>query len=453
MGGWRRGFGTLDFISPITLRMLEVGIILVLILLNGLLAGSEAAVIAVRRVRLREQADAGLKGARTALRTVDSPVIPLSTLQFGITLIGIFSGVFGGATIADDLGRWLARWPAVEPVARPLALGLVVVAITYLSLVLGELAPKRLAMEFPETVLRRVAGPMRVLATIGSPAVRFLSFSTNLVLRPFGVGAKRPESVSEEEIRSMIRLGAASGVLERQEGQVIERVFAIADRQAGSFMIPRRDVECLAPDATGDEVALAARTARDTHLPVSPGGLDELLGVVSLVQLAHAGEKTPRELVGPALFIPETANALRAIELFREANAQIAFIADEHGTIEGMLRLADLLEEILGEAGEPGPGEPGITRREDGTLLVDGLLPLAEFLGEIGEKPGPAFDPSVSHTVGGLVVHHLGKLPATGESVEVGGWRFEVMDMDGRRVDKVLARPPEPDGGSEGGDD
>ncbi len=431
--------------------MLEIGIILVLILLNGLLAGSEAGVVASRRVRLREQAAAGLKGAKAALRTVESPVGFLSTVQVGITLIGIFSGVFGGATIAEDLAGWMARWPRLEPISRPLALGTVVVGITYLSLVLGELVPKRLAMEHPEAVARRVAGPLRVLSMMASPAVKFLSFSTNLLLRPLGVGAGRAESVSEEEIRSVIRLGAASGVLERQEGQVIERVFAMADRQAGTFMIPRRDVACLAPDAPEDVVTRAARTARDTHLPVSAAGLDELLGVVSLVQLAHAGDKTPGELVGPALFIPETAKALRAIELFREANAQIAFVADEHGTIEGMLRLSDLLEEILGEAGERHAGEPALTRRDDGSMLIDGLLPLAVFLDEVGQKPGGVFDPSVSHTVGGLVVHHLGKLPDTGEAVDIGGWRFEVVDMDGRRVDKLLARPTAPDAGLEGG--
>ncbi len=216
----------------------------------------------------------------------------------------------------------------------------------------------------------------------------------------------------------------------------------MADRRAGSFMTPRRDVKCLSADASSDEVTAFARASRDTHVPVSPGGLDALLGVVSVVELAHAGEKKPRELVVPPLFIPETANALRAIELFRESNAQIAFIADEHGTIDGMLRLSDLLEEILGEVGgTPHADEPNITRRDDGSLLVDGLLSVAEFLVEIGKKPSPSFDPAVYHTVGGLVVHHLGRLAEAGDVVEVDGWRFEVIDMDGRRVDTLRAQP------------
>ena len=421
--------------------MLEIGIILLLIMLNGLLAGSEAGVVAARRIRLRQQAETGLRGALAALKTVESPIQFLSTVQVGITLIGIFSGVYGGATIAEDVAAWLSQWKTLEPIAMPMALGLVVLVITYFSLVLGELVPKRLAMEHPEAVVRRIAGPMRVVSTIVSPAVHFLSFSTNLLLRPLGVGTERAESVSDEEIRAVIRLGASSGVLEREEGRVIERVFAMADRRAGSFMTPRRDVECLSADASAADVIAFARASRDTHVPVSPGGLDELLGVVSVVELAHAEGKPPRELVTPPLFIPETANALRAIELFREANAQIAFIADEHGTIDGMLRLSDLLEEILGEVGgEPDADEPGVIRRDDGSLLVDGLLPVDEFLVVIGEKPGPSFDPAVYHTVGGLVMHHLGRLAKAGDAVEVEGWRFEVLDMDGRRVDKLLAK-------------
>jgi putative hemolysin len=236
-------------------------------------------------------------------------------------------------------------------------------------------------------------------------------------------------------------------VLEEAEGRVIERVFAMADRRAGSFVIPRRDVVCLEAGADREEIARIARASRDTHVPVSVGGLDGLLGVVSLVELAHGSDRSLRELVRPALFIPEQANALRAIESFREANAQIAFVADERGTIEGMLRLTDLLEEILGRAGGPRADDPGLTRRADGSLLIDGLLPLAEFLEEVGGEPGGGpgagpgggFDPAVSHTVGGLVVHHLGRVPEVGDSVVVGGWRFEVVDMDGRRVDKLLA--------------
>ena len=423
--------------------MLEIGIILALILLNGLLAGSEAGVVAARKVRLREQARAGVRGARAALQTVESPVRFLSTVQIGITLIGIFSGVYGGATIAEELASWFGQSARLAPFARPLALGIVVVVITYLSLVLGELVPKRLAMEHPEAVARRVAGPMGVLAKAASPAVRFLSFSTDLVLRPLGVGSHRAETVSDEEIRSVVRLGAASGVLEEAEGRVIERVFAMADRRAGSFVIPRRDVVCIEAGADREEIARIARASRDTHLPVSVGGLDGLLGVVSLVELVHGGDRPLRELVRPALFIPDRANALRAIESFREANAQIAFVADERGTIEGMLRLTDLVEEILGRAGGPGAEDPALVRREDGSLLLDGLLPLAEFLEAVGAEPGggsgAGFDPGVSHTVAGLVVHHLGRVPEVGDSVVIGAWRFEVVDMDGRRVDKLLA--------------
>lgn len=419
--------------------MLEIGLILALIVLNGLLSGSETGVVASRRARLVEDASAGRRGAQAALRALDSPTGFLSTVQVGITLIGIFSGFFGAAAIAPDLEQLLE--PIVPAaVLTPLSYGLVVVAITYLSLVAGELVPKRLAMEHPEAVLRRAAKPMLMLAALGSPAVKFLTFSTNLFLKPFGIGASRDERVSEEEIRSMIRMGGASGVLEQEEITVIERVFAAADRRVGSFMVPRRDVRCLSTEADADELRRAARESRDTHLPVSPGGLDELLGVVSVLDLAHMDAEGVRDAVVPPLFIPETANSLRAIELFRQANAQVAFVTDEHGTIEGMVRLADLLEEILGEVGEDTPrDEPGVSEREDGSLLIDGLLPLAELLQVLGTRPSPAFDPAAYHTVGGLVVHHLGSLPAVGEAVNIEGWRFEVVDMDGRRIDKVLA--------------
>jgi putative hemolysin len=426
--------------------MLEVSIILVLILLNGVLAMSEAGFVAARRARLREQAAAGLRGAEAALRTLDSPVRLLSTVQIGITMVGIFSGVYGGATIAEDLAVHLARVPRLEPIADPLALTIVVVGITYLSLVVGELVPKRLAIEHPEAVARAVAKPLEVLSRIASPAVHFLTFSTNLLLKPLALGAQRAESVSEEEIRSMIRLGAASGVLQPQEREVIERVFALADRRVGSFMIPRADVECLAPDASRDRAAALARETGDTHLPVAVAGLDELLGVVSLLDLAREPGSPPGAIASAPLFIPDTAHALRAIELFRKARAQIAFVTDEHGTIEGMIRLVDLIEDILGEVGGGGhhEEEPDIVRREDGSLLVDGLTPLAEFLEAVGEEARAELMPHLEaagyQTVGGLIIHRLGRPAETGDRVALGAWSFEVVDIDGRRIDKVLAK-------------
>ncbi|MFG0259766.1 MAG: hemolysin family protein [Phycisphaerales bacterium JB041] len=433
--------------------MLEIGLILALIILNGLLAASEAAVVASRKARLREHAAAGLRGSEAALRAIESPTGFLSAVQVGITLIGIFSGFFGAAAVAPDVERILE--PVLPAsVVTPVSYGLVVLLITYLSLVVGELVPKRIAMEHPEAALRKAAGPMLLLAAIGAPAVRFLSFSTNMILRPVGIGPSRDENVSEEEIRSMIRMGGTSGVLEREEIRVIERVFAAADRRVGSFMVPRREVRCLSPDADVAELRRVARESRDTHLPVSPGGLDELRGVVSVLDLAHVPAGGLGGVLVPPLFVPETANALRAIELFRQANAQVAFVTDEHGTIEGMVLLADLLEEILGQVGEhESAQEPGVARRGDGSLLIDGMLPLSELLQKIDEKPCPAFDPSTYHTVGGLVVHHLGSLPGEGDTVDIQGWRFEVVDMDGRRVDKVLATRLVTEIGTSGGAD
>lgn len=426
--------------------MLEIAVILVLILCNGVLAMSEAAFVAARRVRLREQAKAGLRGAQAALRTLEAPIRLLSTVQVGITLIGIFSGVYGGATIAESLAVRLATIPVLEPAAEPLALALVVVAITYLSLVVGELVPKRIAIEHPEAVARAVSRPMRALSLAASPVVHFLSFSTNLLLKPMGIGAERAESVSEEEIRSIIRLGAASGVLERQERELIERVFALADRRVGSFMTPRADVRCLAPDAKRERAAALARATGAAHLPVSPGGLDQLVGVVSLIDLAAAPDVPAGALASPPLYIPDTAHALRALELFRDARAHIAFVTDEHGTIEGMIRAVDLLEDILGQAMRAGaePEEPSIVARADGSLLVDGLTPLADFREHIGEEIAPGLDDAAYQTIGGMVIHHLGRVAETGDLVTIGEWTFEVVDMDSRRIDKVLARRTSP---------
>ena len=431
--------------------MLEIGIIFVLILINSLLAMAEAGVVAARKIRLQSDAKAGLHGAKDALKTVESPVRALSTVQIGITLIGIFSGVFGGATIADDLAHTFVSIPLLAPIAKPLALGVVVVVITYFSLVLGELVPKRLGMEHPEAVLRLLARPMHLLSTIASPIVSLLTFSTALLLKPLGVGTQRAESVSDEEIRSVIRMGTTTGVLEVEEGAVIERIFALADRRVGSFMTPRRDVVCLHPDATPEQIAQHVQTSTTTQLPVSPGGLDEIVGIVSVLDLARVGTHRMQEILKPPLFIPETANALRAVKLFRSVNAQIACVTDEHGTIEGLIRLVDLLEDILGEVNTKRTGTPQnrpshrrgnttpnmIQRQPNGSMLIDGLLPTAEFLEEIDESAGTLFDPARYHALGGMMIHKLGRVARVGDDVCIGPWRFEVVSMNHKRIGQL----------------
>lgn len=422
--------------------MLELGVIAILVLLNGAFSLSEAGVLASRRSRLQEQAREGIPGATAALKITESPVRFLSTVQIGITLIGIISGAFGGAALADDVAEWIAQAGAPERVARPLALTLVIVGIAYVSLVLGELVPKRIGLEHPELVARAAAGPMSVFSSIAAPLVRFLTFSTNVLLRPFGVGPRRAETVSEEEIRGMIRLGSASGVLGATESAVIERVLTLADRKVTSLMIPRQDVEWIDADATPADLIRLLRVTRFTHFPVCRGGLDDLLGVVEVRDLVRAGlSQGPirlESLLEPPLHVPESTAPLRALDLFKERRVDAGFVTDEHGTIEGMLRLVDIVEAVVGDLAPEAEREPLVVRRDDGSLLLDGLFPVA-MLGEALGEVLPSLENLSVQSVGGLMIHELGRVPVSGDAVVLDSWRLEVVDMDGRRVDKILA--------------
>lgn len=434
--------------GTIRLLMFEIGIILILILFNALLAMAEAGVVAARKVRIEADAKAGVRGAKAAYKTVQSPIRALSTIQFGITIIAVFSGVFGGATIAEDLAAIFADISWLAPIAQPLSLGVVVVSITYFTLVVGEIVPKRLGMEHPEAVLKLLAGPMIVISRIASPIVSLLTFSTALILKPLGVGTSRKESVSEEEIRSVIRMGAANGVLEAEEGAVIERIFSLADRKTGSFMIPRRDVQCLSPDADESDIARFVSQSTTTELPVSPGGLDEIVGVVSVLDLAQHGKAALKQRLKQPLFIPETTKAFQAIELFHQAHAQIACVTDELGTIDGLLRLTDLLEDVLGEIDTPDHGQSDspdesdepVRIQDDGSLVIDSLLPIAEFLEEVDPHAQDLFDQSLYHTLSGMMIHKLGRVARDGDVVDIGPWRFEVLSMDNKRIKLLRAK-------------
>lgn len=426
---------------------MQIAVIVVLTILNGLFAMSETALVSSRKARLKERAEAGDKGARAALELADSPTRFLSTVQIGISLIGVLAGAFGGAALAGPLAEALRGVPLLTPYAGPLAFGAVVVAITYLSLIIGELVPKRLALNSPETVVSRVARPMRLISWVTAPAVWFLSASTEGVLRVLGEHQTDAAPVSEQEVEILMEEGARAGVFEEEERDLVARALRLDDRPVRELMTPRPNVTWLDADGPPEEVLRIARESRYSYFPVARGDLDELLGMASLKDAwARGGDEQPAELLGslrqPGL-VPEGAPATRALEAFKSSGLPLALVIDERGHIEGLVTLTDVLEALVGEVPDADePTEEPIVRREDGSWLVDGLLAAQELKAKLG-LGGSAHDEEEAdyQTVGGMVMNALGRVPAAGDRFEHEGYAFEVLDMDGRRVDKVLVAP------------
>jgi putative hemolysin len=427
---------------------LQIAVIVVLTILNGLFAMSETALVSSRKARLRERAEAGDKGARAALELADSPTRFLSTVQIGISLIGVLAGAFGGAALAGPLAEALRGVPLLAPYAGPLAFGAVVVAITYLSLIIGELVPKRLALNGPETVVSRVAGPMRLISVVTAPAVWFLSASTEGVLRVLGVRQTDAAPVSEQEVEILMEEGARAGVFEEEERDLVARALRLDDRPVRDLMTPRPNVAWLDADDPPEEVLRLAREIRHSYFPVARGDLDELLGLASVKDAwARGADEQPAELLGslrrPAL-VSEGAPATRALEAFKRSGLPLVLVIDERGHIEGLVTLTDVLEALVGEVPDADElTEETIVRREDGSWLVDGLLAARELEARLGLGGSSRDEEEADYqTVGGMVMDNLGRVPATGDRFDWEGYTFEVLDMDGRRVDKVLITPP-----------
>lgn len=430
------------------LVLAEIGLILLLLLLNGLFAMAELAVVSARKARLQQWADKGDARAQAALELAQHPDDFLSTVQVGITLIGILAGAFGGATLSGYLAASIARVPALAPYAQGIAFTVVVIAITYLSLVIGELAPKRLALNNPERIAMAAAGPMRVLARIVAPMVRLLTASTDLLLRLFGAQSSIGPPVTEEEIRVIIAQGAEAGVLTEAESDVVQSVFRLADRRVGSLMTPRTEIVWLEIASAADEIACAAAAGGHSCYPVCQGGLDNVLGVVEahdLLACQMAG--TPmdmRTILRHPLFVPETLSAVRLLELYHDANQHMALVVDEYGGIQGLVTVRDVLAAVAGDITE-GHDEDGplAVQRPDGSWLMDGMLSADDFRSVFDLDDLPGEEAGTFETLGGFVMMRLGRIPDAGDTFEWGGLRFEVMDMDGRRVDKVLVTPME----------
>ena len=420
---------------------LEVVIILLLVLINGGLSLAELAIVSSRRTRLQQRADAGSSSARAALALAEAPTSFLSTVQVGITLVAILTGAFGGATLVDLLSDRLTDTGLSERWADAAAVTVVVLVITYLSVVVGELVPKRIALHMPERVAVAVAPPMRILTTIAKPAVIVLSRSTDLLLRPFGVRAQADQAATEEDIQLVIREGAESGVFLPAEHDMVSRVFRLADRRVYELMTPRTEIAWVEIDDPPQDIWQEMSLSRHLRFPVCRGDLDHIAGVISVKdvwQRMVRGEPLDiASLMQAPLFVPESMPALTVLERFRAAGAELAIVIDEYGGASGLVTLHDILEALVGDLpDDSGELEQRIVRREDGTLLVDAMLPVDDLKDVLGVDELP--DEDNYQTLAGFVLLNFAHIPTAGEHFEWNGRRFEVMDMDGKRVDKVL---------------
>jgi putative hemolysin len=424
---------------------MDVALLLGLILLNAMFAMSEMALTASRKARLQVMVEAGDKGASHAMRLHDDPTLWLSVVQIGITLIGLLNGIVGDAAFSGPFGDWIVRTFALtERVADIVATGIVVVGITFLSIVFGELVPKRLGLMYPETIARLVSRPMELLALAARPFVKLLSWSVEVTLRLLGVRGAPDRSVTEEEIAAHLEEGLDAGVIEAHEHQMVRNVFRLDERQVGSMMVPRGEVVWLdAADGSADVLA-TIREAERSRYPVCRGGLENVLGVVSaqaLLQQAVEGRPLALESVlETPVFVPETLSGMELLEQFRGSSAELVFVVDEYGEVQGVITVRDVLEAITGEFTVPTDDDAWAKRREDGSWLVDGLIPTVELKDRLGLKELPEEDRGRYNTLAGMIMLLLGRLPETADAVEWSGWRFEVVDMDGKRVDKVLVQ-------------
>jgi putative hemolysin len=431
---------------------MDLLIVFLLVVLNGVLAASELAIVSARKARLQPRADEGDAGARAALALAAEPDRFLSTVQIGITLVGILAGAFGGAALTAPVADLLRRVPVLASSAEGIAVVLVVGFITYLSLLVGELVPKRLALQNPEGIAIRMARPMAVLSKVAAPIVAFLAVSSDLVLRLLGARASTEPPVTEEEVELLLQEGARHGVFAEAERAVVQGVFDLGDRNAGELMTPRRRMVALDLAQPDEENRRRIADAPHSLFPVIDGSPDRVVGVVTVKALwGRDRDDVPLGLDGamrPPLFVPESAPVLRVLEQFRRTDSHLALVVDEYGGVEGLLTMQDVLDAIAGDLDAPDEANDGrAVQRPDGSWLLDGALPAHEVrdLLDIAELPGE--EEGEFETLGGFLMAELGRVPSVGEVAAAAGWRFEVADMDGNRVDRVLAMPDGPSAG------
>lgn len=428
----------------------EISIIMLLIILNGIFAMSEFAVVSARKARLQQAANEGDSKAEIALEIANAPSSFLSTIQIGITLIGIMAGAYGGTTIAMEFASYLQIIPLLAPYRDIISLGVVVIAITFTSLVIGELVPKRIALNNPERIAKVVASPMRLLSIITLPLVRLLDISTNAVLSILHIKPPKEPPVTEEEVKIMIDQGAQIGIFEEMEQDMIESVFRLTDRKVSSIMTARPDVVSLdlddPPEANWEKMS----ESRHSHFPVYQSSGDNIVGIVSIKSLwmkMLTGEQADlKNSLSKPLFIPENLPALKLLTILKQSNMHMAIVVDEYGAVQGLATPQDVFKSIVGDLALDHPLEESYAvQREDGSWLLDGMMPIDEFKEMFHISHVLNENEGHFNTLGGFVMTHMGRIPSVAEHFEWAGLRFEILDMDGQRVDKVLVIPIEKD--------
>src|SRR3989304_5731769 len=412
-------------------------IIVVLLVLNGILAMTETALLAVRLARLHNLAKEGNKKALAAIKLAENPNKFLSTIQVGITLIDVMTGAIGGATLAFVVSGWFSKVPQLKPYSDSIGLFIVIGSITFLSIIFGELVPKRLAIQQPEKIASLMAGPMALISGIMTPIVRFLSASTNFVLKLLGVEDSKGPLVTEEEIQVLLDQGTQAGVFEEVEQDMVQGIFSLNDRRLSSLMTPRSEITWLDVNDQPDIVVTKIAESPYSRLPVCKGELDHILGVVKakdvlLAEMVRKGQRI-KELLQPAFFLPESAYASHALAMFRKGESEVIFIIDEFGVVQGLVTIVDIVSEIIGEFAND---SPRAVRRPVGSWLLDGMLPIEDFktLFDLGILPSE----KEYETLAGFILILMGRIPRPAEEYEWNSLKFEIMDMDGNRVDKVL---------------
>jgi putative hemolysin len=420
--------------------MAEIFIILGLVLLNGLFSMAEIALVSARKARLEAQANKGDKNAKEALKLASHPDTFLSTVQIGITLIGILTGIYSGEKLKSDLVAWLQQFESIRDYSNGIATTIIVIIITYFSMVLGELVPKRLGLSRPETIAKLVAGPMRIVTLITYPFIWLLTKSTYVIVKIFNI-RMRDNEVTEEEIKAIIIEGTEQGTIEEAEQEIIERVFHLSDRNITSLMTHRSDIIWFDQNDTEDAIRDKIIQEPHSHYPICDNDLDNIKGIVSLKDLyVNSDHKKFKEIMRPALFVPENITAYKLLERFKTQHMNSCFIVDEYGSLQGMVTLNDILVAIVGGIPDPDVSDYEVVEREDGTFLVDAQIPFYNFLSRFEKTEWMNDVDQEFDTLAGFILHQLERIPHTGDKLEWRGFKFEIVDMDAQRIDKVLLK-------------
>lgn len=420
---------------------LQIAIIFILIIANGIFAMTEIAIVSSRKARLERLAAEGSAGAKAALALANDPTQLLSTVQVGISAIGVVTGAYGGATIAQALAVYFKPLPVIGPYANAISMVVIITAITYVSLIIGELVPKKMALNNPEPIAISIARPMRFFSKIFSPLVKILSISTEFVLKTAGVKEPTEPGITEEEIKIMIAEGTAVGTFEETEKDIVDRVFRLGDMRVSALMTPRTQIDWLDLEKNDEYLWTVITESHHSKMPVAKGSLDDIAGVI-YVRDIFSNRSTSglplMENIQQPLFVPRTLRAFKLLEQFQQTGMHIAFVMDEFGGMIGLVTLHDILEQLVGELPEEDDENPGIVQRDDTSWLMDGLLSIEEFKELLDIEEMPDEDKDQYQTLGGFITSYLGDMPRTGEAFEWGGLKFEIVDMDRMRIDKII---------------